>query len=971
MKLKNVAMILLILGIESLFCARSLRAQVWDGGGANFNWTTADNWSPNGAPVNNGTASIIFAGTTRLTPVLDVNYDVASVTFASGAGAFTLIMGTNYLLVHGGITNLDDDTQTIGLDGNSDLSCFPQTWNAAAGPLVINARLVSGALTITGGFETTLNGPAILSSSPLTKNGAGVLTIGGAFRAGGGGIFINEGTVRLGAADVLINSQVVTVNGGTLDLQGFSDTIGALTLISGSVGGTGTLTGSSFGAQSGMISAPLGGTAGMTKTTAGTLTLAGANTYTGDTTVNGGTLELSGAGSFALSDTITLSGASTLDVASITGGLNFDGTSFVLAAGQTLGGDGIVVGDVGISPGSAISIGAGQNLDFFSNLRNEAGAITVQGGGLSAYNIVNNGALLITSGAITTPGVLGAGNDGTLAGGSATGNIDISGGSVSAGAVLLGSAVGGSADLFVSGDGELTTGRLVGNDVMVDGGTLTVLNQVGDPPDPVLDASMVGGYLRDGAFFVEQGTVTTPNIKLGVTSGKTGIYEQTGGTLDAGSIFVGSSAGGIGEFRWSGGTLQAQALTMSGPATLGITLAGTELGSGYTHLEVSGNAALAGTLEVTLLKGFAPLVGSSFDVLTAAFITGTFTTVNVPPLTNRVWQVDYLADRVRLTVTCGPDEDGDGVGDACDICPAAFNPSQDTTDCNSNGTPDECDIVGDSSQDCQPNGIPDECELSSGPTEQIHTILLAPPRPISNTLPPTTHIFNVPAAGAIQDVDMDIFIVHTWVSDLQIKVEHVGTEVVLFNHQCGSEDNFAGTVWDDESGGPIACVAGHVGTYRPFSPLSAFDGLDAAGLWTITVTDTVSGDTGELYEWSLYLTTGVPDNDADDDISLDECDNCPTSPNGDQADADADGLGDVCDNCPGDLDPDQTDNDEDGYGDQCDFCPGLPDGEFETFSLCLVGPDEPLPPVCGCADFDGDGDADLADFAEFQAVFAE
>jgi hypothetical protein len=37
----------------------------------------------------------------------------------------------------------------------------------------------------------------------------------------------------------------------------------------------------------------------------------------------------------------------------------------------------------------------------------------------------------------------------------------------------------------------------------------------------------------------------------------------------------------------------------------------------------------------------------------------------------------------------------------------------------------------------------------------------------------------------------------------------------------------------------------------------------------------------------------------------------------------------------------------------------------------MVGPGEgPLPPVCRCADLDGDGDADMLDFAEFQADFS-
>lgn len=72
--------------------------------------------------------------------------------------------------------------------------------------------------------------------------------------------------------------------------------------------------------------------------------------------------------------------------------------------------------------------------------------------------------------------------------------------------------------------------------------------------------------------------------------------------------------------------------------------------------------------------------------------------------------------------------------------------------------------------------------------------------------------------------------------------------------------------------------------------------------------------------------TVVNENDDDNDGVDNDVDNCPNTPNADQADADNDGIGDVCDN----------DSDNDGVMDSDDLCPNTPSGASVDFDGCEI-----------------------------------
>lgn len=120
-----------------------------------------------------------------------------------------------------------------------------------------------------------------------------------------------------------------------------------------------------------------------------------------------------------------------------------------------------------------------------------------------------------------------------------------------------------------------------------------------------------------------------------------------------------------------------------------------------------------------------------------------------------------------------------------------------------------------------------------------------------------TSTIEITESASIVDLDVRLSLTHTFVADLTIWLESpVGTIVTLTAGNGGSGDHYTDTDFDDEAGASIASgAAPFTGSFQPEEPLSAFDGQDQAGTWTLHVYDDAAGDDGALLSWALDIET--------------------------------------------------------------------------------------------------------------------
>lgn len=121
---------------------------------------------------------------------------------------------------------------------------------------------------------------------------------------------------------------------------------------------------------------------------------------------------------------------------------------------------------------------------------------------------------------------------------------------------------------------------------------------------------------------------------------------------------------------------------------------------------------------------------------------------------------------------------------------------------------------------------------------------------------------NVSGIGVVSDLNVVLNIGHTFIGDLDIYLIGPNSTRIDLTTDNGSGTDGMNVTLDDEATSivtafPTTSGTGPVtGSWRPEQALSAFDGVNADGLWQLEWTDDAGGDFGTLNSWSLTFSSG-------------------------------------------------------------------------------------------------------------------
>jgi autotransporter-associated beta strand protein len=604
----------------SLLASSAFAGNLWDGGGADNNWGTAANWSPDGTPAPGTGNDIFFAGTTRLTPFN--NYTAfdswRNIIFNSGAGAFNIT--GNSINLYGKIENQGSTGVTVGFDAIAMQSATNNEFDPTNGNLTITSANIytnGNQLKVWGnnGFTLTFAAGTNISQTGSLSINQNSNVIFKSAHSYSGDTFVNAGKlqfdtggsatssiIRLGDTTGTVNAEVdliAAAGGQTLSstVNARSGSSGTKTLASLNTSGSNTITSSIFLDSALTIQQAAGGSVSFST---GTFDIKGQSltvNSAGTTTISQALSSSLGAGGSLLKQgngILILSGTSNTYTGTTASTLNANGTQ--INAG-TLGiyGD----GSLGLAPS-----GAYNNIQFTGNG-------TLQD---TANNISLDAKRNISVASAVTASFDSNGNNLTV-----NGVINGSGGNVS----------------------KIGTGTVTFNGTNTYTGTTTV-------SAGTLVVSSTGSLSSNSSITISANGTLQYNSST--ASGPVSVSGILQGTGTVGAVTV-NSGGSLAPGN-SPGILTTGNLSLLSGGTLTAEINSTTVGSGYDQVNVSGTVDLAGALSVTLGGGYTPTNGTLFFLVSndsTDAITGRFSNANFAnnvefTLGGQRWFISYAAN---------------------------------------------------------------------------------------------------------------------------------------------------------------------------------------------------------------------------------------------------------------------------------------------------------------------------------------
>lgn len=514
----------------------------------------------------------------------------------------------------GTLTGIDIKTRTLFLTGGGNINFSGDVYNST-GTGVGTIQMNNTGTTTLGGSQDNVSLAAVVNSGTLML----AKVSSGSIHAIGSGLTINNGgAVQLAGSggDQIYDNSTVAVNGGSLNISSLNETVGAVTLASGGsiVGTTGTLSGTSFGVQSGSITGRLGGTGGLVKTTSGTVSLNGANVYAGSTTITSGALiagvsDVAGtSGAFGNASSAILLGDS---------GTNSTGSAALLIGGSYTVARNITVQALGAGGSQTAIIGGTNN----SNTATYSGSILLNRA--VTLQAATSGTVDFKGGTWTTNNnainVGSSGNTGTVVldnAVSTTGGVNVQNGELRVNSLVTGN-VSLASSAALSGTGSISgTASLTGGNTVSSSGNLTAgAFSVSGSNNTIASGSITGDVTQSGNSSLTVNGVLAGNNNMGYGSSLKGVGSVTGqvntngnnSVSSTGSISInGLNVSGAGNVIGSGTVTSVAGTVVNANSTLAIN---STLGGG--GVTVSGTIGGNGTVTsaVTVNSGGATLPG--------------------------------------------------------------------------------------------------------------------------------------------------------------------------------------------------------------------------------------------------------------------------------------------------------------------------------------------------------------------------